>query len=244
MRSRERSRWRGSEPVAEPTVLLDFDGTLALRPGLWGACVLELLDEEEPGHGIALEAIRAGLRDGFPWHRADVAHPELCEPDAWWAPVQELIARALVAAGVSDEMAIRLATATRERFADPSRGWELFPDTLPALERLRVAGWRCVVLSNHIPELPALAEGLGLSGHLDVVITSAAIGYDKPHPEAFRIGLEAAGDPTEVWMVGDNPIADVGGAEAVGIPAILVRRQGEVDRRAEDLLGAVDLILG
>ncbi len=231
--------------MPEPTVLLDFDGTLALRPGLWGACVLELLDEAEPDHGIALEAIRAGLRDGFPWHRAEVAHLELCEPDAWWTPVQELIARALVAAGVSHETAIRLGAATRERFADPSRGWELFPDTLPAIGRLREAGWRCVVLSNHIPELPALAAGLGLSSdHLDTVITSAAIGYDKPHPEAFRIGLQAAGHPTDVWMVGDNPIADVGGAEAVGIPAILVRRDGEVDRRAADLHGAVDIILG
>lgn len=55
-------------------------------------------------------------------------------------------------------------------------------------------------------------------------LSSAAIGYEKPHPRSFRIALEAAQNPANVWMVGDNPIADIAGAEAVGIPAILVRR--------------------
>ncbi|HVS84245.1 MAG TPA: HAD hydrolase-like protein, partial [Gaiellaceae bacterium] len=41
--------------------------------------------------------------------------------------------------------------------------------------------------------------------------------------EAFRLALRACGDPAEVWMVGDNPIADIEGAEAVGIRAIRVR---------------------
>ena len=230
--------------MAGRVVLIDFDGTLAMRPGLWGACVLELLDELEPGHGIELERLRAGLRGGFPWHRADEPHLELRDPDAWWAPVHELIARVLVEAGLEAERATELARATRQRFCDPTRGWVLFEDSLPALARLREAGWRCAVLSNHVPELPALAAGLGLSDHVDVIVTSATIGYEKPHPEAFRIALRTAGDPDEAWMVGDNPIADVAGAEAVGLPAVLVRRAGEARLRAEDLHGAVDLILG
>jgi putative hydrolase of the HAD superfamily len=229
--------------VGGRVVLIDFDGTLAMRPGLWGGCVLELLDELEPGHGIELDRVRAGLRDGFPWHRADEPHPELSDPEAWWAPVHELIARAVVEAGLAPERAAALARAFRGRFCDPSRGWELFEDSIPALVRLREAGWRCVVLSNHVPELPALASGLGLSDHVDAIVTSATIGYEKPHPEAFRIALRAAGDPDQAWMVGDNPVADVGGAEALGLPAVLVRRPGEARFRAEDLHGAVDLIL-
>jgi FMN phosphatase YigB (HAD superfamily) len=27
-------------------------------------------------------------------------------------------------------------------------------------------------------------------------------------------------------MVGDNPVADIGGAEALGIPAVLIRTEG------------------
>src|SRR5437588_9596124 len=31
--------------------LWDFDGTLAERPGMWGGCMLEVLDDHEPNHG-------------------------------------------------------------------------------------------------------------------------------------------------------------------------------------------------
>ena len=41
-------------------------------------------------------------------------------------------------------------------------------------------------------------------------------------------------------MIGDNPIADVRGAEAAGIPAILVRaNHPDVERQANDLHAAL-----
>jgi ribonucleotide monophosphatase NagD (HAD superfamily) len=46
-------------------------------------------------------------------------------------------------------------------------------------------------------------------------------------------------------MVGDNPEADVLGAERIGLRGILVRgRSPDVERVAPDLAGAVRLILG
>src|SRR2546423_1361304 len=79
----------------------DFDGTLAHRRGEtgWSILLAEALDTEEPGHGHSAETFRPHLRDGFPWHRPEVAHPELCEPDAWWASVRPLLSRAYQAAG-------------------------------------------------------------------------------------------------------------------------------------------------
>jgi ribonucleotide monophosphatase NagD (HAD superfamily) len=44
-------------------------------------------------------------------------------------------------------------------------------------------------------------------------------------------------------MVGDNPRADVAGAEALGIPAVLVRTEGDAARRAPDAARAVRMIL-
>ncbi len=82
------------------------------------------------------------------------------------------------------------------------------------------------MLSNHVPELAELIEGLGLGELVGEVFTSAAIGYEKPHPEIFRHALRVCGSPGRVWMVGDNPVADVEGAEAVGVPAVLVRARG------------------
>ncbi|MGH7576165.1 MAG: HAD-IA family hydrolase, partial [Longimicrobiales bacterium] len=43
-----------------------------------------------------------------------------------------------------------------------------------------------------------------------------SIGYEKPNPRAFRHVLNAVGPSGPVWMIGDNPIADVAGAAAVG----------------------------
>lgn len=81
------------------------------------------------------------------------------------------------------------------------------------------------MLSNHVPELDAIVAQLGLAPLLDAVVNSAVTGYEKPQPDAFAIARRAAGDPSEIWMVGDNPKADVEGARAAGIPAILVRSE-------------------
>jgi len=207
-------------------VLWDFDETLAHRPGRWSTCLVDALDEELPGHGVTVDDIRPLLRDGFPWHRHDVPHPELCEPDAWWACVGTLIEHAYAGVGVEADRCAALARRVRVIYADAGLAWQLFADTIPALNALTAAGWRHAMLSNHVPELPALVEGLGLGPHFDVVLTSAATGYEKPHPEAFANALRACGCPDNAVMVGDNPHADIAGAEAAGIPAILVRSDG------------------
>jgi putative hydrolase of the HAD superfamily len=226
-------------------ILWDFDGTLAHRPGMWRGCLVETLDEHAPGHGIDPEELRPFLRTGFPWDSPDTPHPELCDPDVWWAHVEVLLAAAYEGAGIEAGPAGELARHVRARYIDPTRVWELFPDTKPVLERLREHGWRHVVLSNHVPELPAIAKGLGLTAFVDHIVTSAATGFEKPHPVAFRLALELCGNPEEVWMVGDNPTADVAGAEAVGIRAVLVRTQHEpAERIAADLYEAAAMIMG
>ena len=98
-------------------------------------------------------------------------------------------------------------------------------------------------MSNHVPELQDIVEGLRLAELIDESLSSAVTGYEKPNPKAFALGREAAGDPDEIWMVGDNPHADVLGAESVGIPAILVRSDDEsLARRCHDLRGVPSLL--
>ena len=83
-----------------------------------------------------------------------------------------------------------------------------------------------VILSNHVPELGQLVSGLGLDRHIETVLCSAVTGYEKPHQEAFAAALGLRGDGEPVWMVGDNPEADVEGARRAGLEAVLVRRNG------------------
>ena len=224
---------------AERLVLWDFDGTLAFRPGLWSGCALEVLDEHEPGHGIEFERLRSAFRGGFPWHDWQEPHLHLGEAEAWWAQVGRRVAQAFEDVGVERGTGERLATVFRELYTDAAVGWQRFDDALPALEAVAAGGWHSAVLSNHVPELDALVVGLGLGEHLDAVFNSARIGYEKPHPEAFRIALSAFGAPGEAWMIGDNEEADVEGARGAGMRAILVRSDG-----AGGLLDAASTILG
>lgn len=222
-------------------VIWDFDGTLAHRRGEtgWSILLAETLDAEEPGHGHSAETFRPYLRQGFPWHTPEIAHPELREPEAWWATVLPVLARAYERAGYGTEHAGELADAARRLYVDPAVGWELFADTRAALEGLSRAGWRHAILSNHVPELRQLVTGLGLDELISFVSCSAETGYEKPHPQAFASVLEPL-RPTDVWMVGDNVLADALGAEAVGVPAVLVRRPDPRAARYADTLAGVE----
>jgi FMN phosphatase YigB (HAD superfamily) len=225
-------------------LIWDFDGTLAHRRGDtgWSMLLAEALDAEDPGHGHSADAFRPHLRDGFPWHRPEVAHPQLCEPEAWWASVTPVLARAYESAGYTPERAVELAAAARRIYVDPAVGWTLFYDTLPALERLSQAGWTHAILSNHAPELGQIVAELGLDEFVATVSCSAETGYEKPHPQAFASVTDRL-CPTEAWMVGDNIVADVLGAEAAGIPAVLVRRPDPRAARYADSLAGVERFL-
>ncbi|HEY3462539.1 MAG TPA: HAD family hydrolase [Gaiellaceae bacterium] len=226
-------------------LIWDFDGTLAHRRGEtgWSILLAEALDAEEPGHGHSADTFRPQLRDGFPWHRPEVPHPELCEPEAWWGSVRPVLARAYETAGYAPARALELADAARRLYVDPGVGWALFDDTLPTLERLSRAGWTHAILSNHVPELREIVAGLGLDEVVAFVSCSAETGYEKPHAQAYASVLDVL-RPAAAWMVGDNVVADVLGAEAVGIPAVLVRRPDPRAARYAGSLAGVEPLLG
>jgi putative hydrolase of the HAD superfamily len=225
-------------------LIWDFDGTLAHRRGEtgWSLLLEEVLDAEEPGHGLSAETFRPYLRDGFPWHRPDVPHLELCrDADGWWEGVLPLLARAYEAVGYPPARARELAGTARRLYVDPA-GWELFDDTLPTLARLSGKGWMHAILSNHVPELAGIVARLGLAPLLAGFSCSADTGYEKPHPLAYASVLDRL-EPEEAWMIGDNVVADVLGAEAVGIPAVLVRRPDPRAARYSATLDGVDAFL-
>ena len=212
-------------------VLWDFDGTLGYREGLWSACAIEVLDEHEPGHAVTVEMVRESFKGGYFWNRHEQPHTHLSDPEDWWAAMTPMLVGGLAACGVAEERAHELARELRRRFVDPV-GWRLFEDVPAALALTREHGMRNAILSNHVPELPTIASALGLDALVERVFTSAATGYEKPHPEMFRIALRELGEPRRRWMVGDNALADVAGAEALGIPAIQVRTGGLPDALA------------
>jgi haloacid dehalogenase superfamily, subfamily IA, variant 1 with third motif having Dx(3-4)D or Dx(3-4)E len=209
--------------MEEPTriILWDFDGTLAYKPGLWSGTLMKVLDMHVPNHNIDISQIKPYLQEGFPWHKSDEPHHHLSTPESWWLHVEGVIANAYQAVGVSHELSGPLARLVHQHYID-SQSFILFDDTISTLRHLSVQGWENVILSNHVPELPQIVEQLGLDQLIVDCISSAAIGYEKPHSEAFKIALSGFSNVSSVWMVGDSLKADILGAQEMNIPAILV----------------------
>jgi putative hydrolase of the HAD superfamily len=104
--------------------------------------------------------------------------------------------------------------------------WELVPDNVvPALERLRRAARRLVVVSNG--RLHVMLERMGLARFFDVVLDSHLEGVEKPDPRLFAIALERSGGRAETTLhVGDFYWIDVRGARAASLHALLLDPAG------------------
>ncbi len=102
--------------------------------------------------------------------------------------------------------------------------WESVPPDVPeALERLREAGLRLVVVSNANGTVDEVFRRLGLRARVDVVIDSFREGVEKPDPRIFEIALERSGARRQTTLhAGDLYHVDVVGARAAGLEAWLV----------------------
>jgi putative hydrolase of the HAD superfamily len=214
----------GDSPQHPVRLLIwDFDGTLGYRHGGWGTVLIEVLGQNVPEIDVTPEQIRPHLQTGFPWHTPERPHPHLRSPDEWWQALSPVFERAFRAIGLDAEQAHSLARHVPETYAAPLH-WRLFDDVLPTLTHLSSNEWTHVVLSNHVPELPDIVRHLGLGDLVAHTFSSAQIGYEKPHLQAFRTVTEAYPASEHIWMIGDSLEADVVGAMRAGIPAILVRK--------------------
>ena len=228
----------------KPLLIWDFDGTLAFRPGNWTGVVCDVVAAERPDLGMTPARLRPYLQSGFPWHTPDVVRP-LCSADQWWDDLLPVLAAAVQAATGLDRIeSRRLANGVRTAYTDAD-GWRLFDDAVPVLTTLRDRGWGHIVLSNHMPELPQLVTALGLGDLILEVYSSGRTGVEKPHRKAFETVFARHPAARDGWMIGDSWRADVQGALAAGLRAILVRSEHpEAARHCSTLKDVVDLVDG
>jgi putative hydrolase of the HAD superfamily len=103
-----------------------------------------------------------------------------------------------------------------------------YRDAAPALERLRRAGVRRVVVSNWDVSLHSVLRASGLARLVCGTITSAELGAGKPSAAPVRHALTIAGVPArDALMVGNSMAEDVEGARAAGVAPVLLVRAGE-----------------
>jgi len=215
-------------------VFWDFDGTLAFREGLWSSTLAKALERVAPDLPLTAADFGAGLAVGFPWHAPDVVRVTQSAAE-WWAAQHPQFLRAYTSSGVPSDTAEEAIAVIPAEYYRPT-AWALADDAIPALLTTVAGGYQNVILSNHAPELPGLVADLGLGPWIDATVTSAAVGSEKPDARIFEHGMQLSDAGDDVWMVGDNPTADIAGAEAAGIRAILVGRDRTLIQAAQQIV--------
>ncbi len=105
----------------------------------------------------------------------------------------------------------------------------LYEDVLPTLDRLQQMDLKIGIISNWDTPLHAMVEELGLAPYFDVVVAShdQRVRSAKPDAAIFEYALNAVGvSAEEAVHIGDSFEADIMGAHASGIRAILLDRDG------------------
>jgi HAD superfamily hydrolase (TIGR01509 family) len=147
--------------------------------------------------------------------------------DAFTVYLGEIL-RELVGRGhLSWEQVPVIVTALPPVLKAPGANVRLWSRVLPgvaaALRRLRDMGLRLVVVSNSDGSVGELLARTGLRPLLDAVVDSHEVGAEKPDPRVFEHALEVSGaDRSTTMHVGDLYFADIVGARAAGIRAVLL----------------------
>ncbi|MFZ1627220.1 MAG: HAD-IA family hydrolase [Candidatus Moraniibacteriota bacterium] len=98
--------------------------------------------------------------------------------------------------------------------------------------RLKKMGYKIAILSNAPTELRKKLQDLGIHEHLDEIIISGEIGFQKPHKEAFDVVFQKLSVlPQEVIFIDDAP-KSLEKAGEIGYTPILFRGN---DKLKEDL---------
>lgn len=101
------------------------------------------------------------------------------------------------------------------------------PEVIEVLEVLEKAGYRMAVLSNRREPCHEDLASLGILDFFDFALVAGEIEIWKPDPRIFEPALERLNArPEEVIYVGDNYYADVLGAQAAGLHAVLLDPDG------------------
>lgn len=103
---------------------------------------------------------------------------------------------------------------------------KLFDESLEFLDDLRIAGIPAVIVTDLVAQAQfRKIIHFGIDRYVDWIVTSEEAGADKPSPTNFELALaKLGGVEGPVWMVGEEPSSDIGGARAA-VDAIGIQKR-------------------
>lgn len=185
-------------------ILVDLDETLVDRDAVVRAWAHDAAkgDPTEVAWLVAHDRVNGRVRDRESFLSG------VAERLGWTTPVEELLMSWPSAFG---------------------RRYSLDPRVAAALARARTEGLRVAVVSNgDAARQRAKVEAMVLADLVDAVVISGELGVRKPDPRIFAAAARAAGTDLTgaMWVLGDDPVADLQGARSIGAAAVWVNRAG------------------
>ncbi len=228
-------------------IVFDMDDTLVVDMAAADAAFLETAGLAADRYGIDAQAMVKAVREQARpiWH-ASPARDYVMKvgPSSWeglwarfeandpnvrilhdWAPTYRLAAwsAALAQFNIHDPaFAQTLADdfPTRRR-----RQHRLFPKALTVLDAVR-GRFKLGLVTNGLSCLQReKLAGVGIAPYFGAIAISGDLGIGKPHAAIFHAVLDPLGvRPDQAIMVGNSVKGDIGGAQGVGMKAILIDR--------------------
>ncbi len=207
-------------------MLFDMDDTILVFDAESEGCWRDAIAEHAQWYdGRTPDQVRAAIREVSDWYWSDAERHRVGRQALPWAR-RQIVAEAFRRVGLpGEEMAHEVADAysrLREERIHP------MPGAIETLEAFRRAGMPMALLTNGHPDgqQPKI-DRYGLTRYFDCILIEGGFGCGKPDPRVFRHALEQLGvAPAEAWMVGDNLVWDVEGAQRVGIIGVWVDWRG------------------
>ncbi|MEV2239999.1 HAD-IA family hydrolase [Micromonospora sp. NPDC049891] len=190
-------------------LLVDFDGVLRR----WDPAVAAGVEREYGLSAGVLGEIAMQWGRLQPVLTGQVSHAD------WMTSVADALTPS-----VGDAERARAAVAQWQRY----RG-EVDPEVLAFVREVRAAGIRVGLGTNATDLLDADLAALDLTGELDVVVNSSAVGVHKPAPEYFQAACAALETPPARVLFVDDEDRAISGARAAGLSAY--RWNGPADLR-------------
>jgi putative hydrolase of the HAD superfamily len=141
--------------------------------------------------------------------------------------------------------------AVEHHFPGMVASFEVDPQSLPLLKRLREQGLSLALVSNASDHAEWIFDRLGLREYFDVTVFSHRVKRLKPHPDIYLNATDQLGvSGSSCAFVGDGQHHELAGARGVGMAAILIDRRlahsdsarAEADIVLDDLAGVPDAL--
>jgi putative hydrolase of the HAD superfamily len=112
------------------------------------------------------------------------------------------------------------------------------PGALETLRELRRRGIKLGMISVCSEEVALLWDETPFAGLFDSAVFSCSVGLRKPDPAIYRLALDELGvEPGDAMFVGDGANDELGGAERVGMRAVLILRPEQDEPYWEEARG-------